>query len=64
MSSHLADMKDSWSAHFKVAMTLAYYSLISFFVLVVHAFVPSLFPTTGSQYFKKIQKILQDRNAI
>jgi len=64
MNPHLAEMNDTWLSHFKVAMSLALYSLAAFFVLAVHAFVPRLFPTTGSQIFKKIQAKLQARGAL
>ena len=49
---------------FKVATTLAFYSFVASLVLIVHAFVPGLFPTTGSSIFKKIQKILVDRGTL
>ena len=64
MANHLDEMTDTWFQHFKVATTLAFYSCIAALVLMVHAFVPSIFPTTGSDIFKKIQKILQDRGAL
>ena len=64
MKSHLSEMNDTWFSHFKIAMSLALYSLVAFFVLAVHAFVPGIFPTTGSQIFKKIQTVLNARGAL
>lgn len=61
MFGHLKDEKMNYFEHFKIAITLSYYSFKASIVLLCHAVYPDIFQYTGSSIIKELnRKILKN----
>ncbi len=60
-TKHPSSVGENYSQHFLKALGYSFYSLYTSFIFFLHAFLPFLYKTKGSDRIKKLNSILQAR---
>ncbi len=58
---HLRDVDESWWQHFWFAFPMACRMLLGALGILVHAFLPFLFVTTGSDCIRRCHGIVEEK---
>lgn len=59
--NHLKEVDESWWQHFRFAFPMACRMLVGGLGILVHAFLPFLFVTTGSSTIRKCNRIVNEK---
>ena len=60
--SHLTDVRETYSEHFKFATMLGFLLLKAGLAALIHAVIPSIFVTSASDTLKEINELMAARN--